>query len=44
MLALEAEVLRNPDYAEGWRLLGMKHAENDDDQQVKEVFHYRIFF
>lgn len=43
VLALEAEVLRNLDYAEGWRLLGITHAENDDDQQVKEVFHYLIF-
>ena len=33
-LALEAEVLKNPDNAEGWRLLGVTHAENDDDQQV----------
>ena len=32
-LALEAEVLKNPDNAEGWRLLGVTHAENDDDQQ-----------
>lgn len=34
VLALEAEVLKNPDNAEGWRLLGVAHAENDDDQQV----------
>ena len=34
-LALEAEVLKNPDNAEGWRLLGIANAENDDDQQVK---------
>lgn len=34
VLALEAEVLKNPDNAEGWRLLGVTHAENDDDQQV----------
>lgn len=34
VLALEAEVLKNPDNAEGWRLLGITHAENDDDQQV----------
>uniref|UniRef100_A0A8R7R1U1 Peroxin-5 n=1 Tax=Triticum urartu TaxID=4572 RepID=A0A8R7R1U1_TRIUA len=33
-LALEAEVLKNPDNAEGWRLLGVTHAENDDDQQA----------
>lgn len=35
VLALEAEVLKNPDNAEGWRLLGIAHAENDDDQQVE---------
>lgn len=35
VLALEAEVLKNPNNAEGWRLLGITHAENDDDQQVK---------
>ncbi|KAL3503705.1 hypothetical protein ACH5RR_038154 [Cinchona calisaya] len=34
VLALEAEVLKNPDNAEGWRLLGIAHAENDDDQQA----------
>jgi peroxin-5 len=34
VLALEAEVLKNPENAEGWRLLGIAHAENDDDQQV----------
>ncbi|KAL7248952.1 hypothetical protein ACSBR1_011178 [Camellia fascicularis] len=34
VLAFEAEVLKNPDNAEGWRLLGMAHAENDDDQQA----------
>lgn len=34
VLAFEAEVLKNPDNAEGWRLLGMANAENDDDQQV----------
>ncbi|KAK4491841.1 hypothetical protein RD792_002618 [Penstemon davidsonii] len=34
VLALEAEVLKNSDNAEGWRLLGMAHAENDDDQQA----------
>ncbi|VAI43397.1 unnamed protein product [Triticum turgidum subsp. durum] len=32
-LPLEAEVLKNPDNAEGSRLLGVTHAENDDDQQ-----------
>lgn len=37
VLALEAEVLKNPDNAEGWRLLGVTHAENDDDQQVKKL-------
>ncbi|XP_047325272.1 peroxisome biogenesis protein 5-like [Impatiens glandulifera] len=34
VLALEAEVLKNPDSSEGWRLLGIAHAENDDDQQA----------
>lgn len=34
VLALEAEVLKNPDNAEGWRLLGVAQAENDDDQQA----------
>eukprot|EP00249_Psilotum_nudum_P018974 c27047_g1_i1 orf=150-2450(+) len=34
VLALEAEVLKNPDNAEGWRLLGIAHAENDDDRQA----------
>ncbi|XP_021735517.1 peroxisome biogenesis protein 5-like [Chenopodium quinoa] len=34
VLALEAEVLKNPGNAEGWRLLGIAHAENDDDQQA----------
>ncbi|KAB2011134.1 hypothetical protein ES319_D10G294300v1, partial [Gossypium barbadense] len=34
VLALEAEVMKSPEKAEGWRLLGITHAENDDDQQV----------
>ncbi|GAB2289314.1 hypothetical protein Dimus_023618 [Dionaea muscipula] len=34
VLALEAEVIKNPGNAEGWRLLGIAHAENDDDQQA----------
>lgn len=34
VLALEAEVLKNPDNADGWRLLGITHAENDDDRQA----------
>ncbi|KAK1397822.1 Peroxin-5 [Heracleum sosnowskyi] len=34
VLALEAEVLKNPDNSEGWRFLGLAHAENDDDQQA----------
>ncbi|KAK9134093.1 hypothetical protein Scep_013621 [Stephania cephalantha] len=34
VLALEAEVIKNPENAEGWRLLGITHAENDDDQQA----------
>lgn len=33
VLALEAEVMKNPENAEGWRLLGITHAENDDDKQ-----------
>ena len=36
-LALEAEVMKNPENAEGWRLLGVTHAENDDDQQVTKI-------
>ncbi|KAG4181702.1 hypothetical protein ERO13_A10G243600v2 [Gossypium hirsutum] len=28
--------MKNPENAEGWRLLGITHAENDDDQQVGE--------
>ncbi|VAI43395.1 unnamed protein product [Triticum turgidum subsp. durum] len=35
-LPLEAEVLKNPDNAEGSRLLGVTHAENDDDQQWEQ--------
>lgn len=34
VLALEAEVQRQPNNVEAWRLLGTVHAENDDDQQV----------
>ncbi|XP_040942747.1 uncharacterized protein [Gossypium hirsutum] len=34
VLALEAEVMKSPEKAEGWRLLGITHAENDDDQQA----------
>ncbi|KAL0399025.1 UNVERIFIED_CONTAM: Peroxisome biogenesis protein 5 [Sesamum radiatum] len=34
VLALEAEVMKNPENSEGWRLLGIAHAENDDDQQA----------
>ena len=44
VLALEAEVLKNPDNAEGWRLLGVTHAENDDDQQVMYLPLMFIFF
>lgn len=45
VLALEAEVLKNPDNAEGWRLLGIAHAENDDDQQVSfSDFFSNIFY
>lgn len=35
VLALEAEVQRQPGKVEAWRLLGTVHAENDDDQQVE---------
>ncbi len=35
VLALEAEVQRQPQNVEAWRLLGTVHAENDDDQQVR---------
>ena len=34
LLAFEAEVQRNPDNVQAWRLLGTVHAENDDDRQV----------
>ncbi|CAN0922892.1 Peroxisome biogenesis protein 5 [Linum grandiflorum] len=34
VLALEAEVMKNPENSEGWRLLGIAHAENDDDHQA----------
>ncbi|CAL4999593.1 unnamed protein product [Urochloa decumbens] len=34
VLALEAEVMKNPNNSEGWRLLGVTQAENDDDQQA----------
>ncbi|KAG4168063.1 hypothetical protein ERO13_A12G000500v2 [Gossypium hirsutum] len=34
VLDLEAEVIKNPENAEGWRLLGITHAENDYDQQA----------
>jgi len=43
VLALEAEVLKNPDNAEGWRLLGIAHAENDDDQQVMRLLDVESF-
>ncbi|KAK9803033.1 hypothetical protein WJX72_010398 [[Myrmecia] bisecta] len=33
VLALEAEVQRSPGNVDAWRLLGIVHAENDDDQQ-----------
>ncbi|TYI31670.1 hypothetical protein ES332_A04G000400v1 [Gossypium tomentosum] len=35
VLDLEAEVMKNPENAEGWRLLGITHAENDYDQQFE---------
>ncbi|TYH14880.1 hypothetical protein ES288_A06G255900v1 [Gossypium darwinii] len=34
VLSLEAEVIKSLENAEGWRLLGITHAENDDDQQA----------
>lgn len=34
VLALEAEVQRNGNNVEAWRLLGTVQAENDDDQQA----------
>ncbi|CAI5531897.1 unnamed protein product [Closterium sp. Naga37s-1] len=34
ILALEAEVLCNEGNSEAWRLLGVSHAENDDDRQA----------
>ncbi|TYH23277.1 hypothetical protein ES288_A03G001200v1 [Gossypium darwinii] len=37
VLALEAEIMKNPENAEGWRLLGITHAENDDDQKESTV-------
>ena len=37
VLALEAEVQRQPQHVEAWRLLGTVHAENDDDQQVSHL-------
>jgi hypothetical protein len=40
VLALEAEVLKNPDNSEGWRFLGITHAENDDDKQVRLMLIY----
>lgn len=35
VLALEAEVTRNPSHTDAWRLLGTAHAENEDDLQVQ---------
>ncbi len=37
VMALEAEVQRNPQNVDAWRLLGTVHAENDDDQQVRSM-------
>ncbi|PPD76918.1 hypothetical protein GOBAR_DD26170 [Gossypium barbadense] len=34
VLSLEAEVIKSLENAEGWRLLGITHAENDDGQQA----------
>jgi len=35
VLALEAEVLRDDSNSDAWHLLGVTHAENDDDRQVR---------
>ena len=35
ILALEAAVLRDDSNSEAWRMLGVAHAENDDDKQVR---------
>ena len=35
ILALEAAVLRDDNNSEAWRMLGVAHAENDDDKQVR---------
>ena len=37
VLALEAEVQRQPKNVDAWRLLGTVHAENDDDQQARTL-------
>ena len=42
VLALEAEVQRQPQNVEAWRLLGTVHAENDDDQQVRPLSPSRL--
>lgn len=34
VLAVEAEVTRNPGNADAWRMLGTVQAENDDDRQA----------
>ena len=34
ILALEAEVQKNPDNASAWRLLGQLHQENDEDDKA----------
>ena len=42
VLAFEAEVQRQPQNVEAWRLLGTVHAENDDDQQVSYLQPFRL--
>ena len=34
ILALEAEVHRNPTHSKAWQYLGQAHAENDRDNQA----------
>nr|AZL94273.1 peroxisomal biogenesis factor 5 [Cardiosporidium cionae] len=34
MLACEAEIQRNPESSEGWRLLGQMHADNEQDVEA----------
>ena len=34
ILAFEASVQVDPEHAEGWRMLGVCHAENDEDKKA----------